>query len=264
MLKLRVLTAIVLLPVVIGLVLFTSTSVIAVVLGGILAGGAWEWSALAGLAGRAGRAGFVMVFALLIAPGFIALGHGWYVAVTVGLALVWWLFSLWWIVRTRYDFPPLAKSLCGLLTLVPAWAALVALHARDPELVLYLLVLIWAADIGAYFTGRAFGRRRLAPLVSPGKTWEGVAGGMLLAGAVAVAGARHFGEPAGVFVCLGLIVAAISVVGDLSESLFKRLAGVKDSSHILPGHGGILDRLDSITAAAPAFLAGLAALEYWR
>lgn len=264
MLKLRVLTAIVLLPIVIGLVLFASTPVIAVVLGAILAGGAWEWSALAGLAARSSRVGYVLAFLALIAPGFVDLGHGWYVAAVVGLGLIWWLFSIWWIIRTRYDFPSSAKAVFGLLTLVPAWAALVALHALDPEKVLYVLVLIWAADIGAYFCGRAFGRHRLAPLVSPGKTWEGVFGGMFLAGAVAIAGADYFSAPVAQFVLLGLLVAAISVVGDLSESLLKRLAGVKDSGHILPGHGGILDRIDSLTAAAPAFLVGLSVLEYWQ
>jgi phosphatidate cytidylyltransferase len=149
-----------------------------------------------------------------------------------------------------------------------AWIALVRLHAvpsGGPVLVLALLILVWLADSAAYFTGRAFGRHRLAPVVSPGKTVEGLAGAM--AGAAAF-GAALAGlgvvDSAGLMVTIALcvVVAVLSVAGDLFESFAKRSAGQKDSGHLLPGHGGVLDRIDSLIAAAPVFVLGLLLL--WR
>jgi phosphatidate cytidylyltransferase len=125
----------------------------------------------------------------------------------------------------------------------------------------YLLLLVGAADIGAFFAGRTFGRLKLAPRVSPAKTWEGVLGGLAAAALVAAAGARLFDLPRVAFLSLCLGVALISVVGDLTESMFKRHAGLKDSGSVFPGHGGVLDRIDSVTAAAPLFLLGLRWLE---
>ena len=155
----------------------------------------------------------------------------------------------------------------GAITLTGAWIALVEVHGDRRMLVLWLLLQVWAADIGAYFAGRAFGRRKLAPHVSPGKTWEGLAGGLLMAWVVALTWAlldpdlvmRWHGLTTVVAVS-GLIVI-VSVVGDLGESLKKRVAGVKDSGHLFPGHGGVLDRIDSILAAAPAFALVLSALD---
>ncbi|HEX9140139.1 MAG TPA: phosphatidate cytidylyltransferase, partial [Steroidobacteraceae bacterium] len=115
----------------------------------------------------------------------------------------------------------------------------------------------FGTDIGAFFAGRAYGRIKLAPRVSPAKTWEGVIGGLLLATALGVGGAYWFGEPVSLFVPLCLATAAFSVVGDLTESMLKRSVGMKDSGRLLPGHGGILDRIDSVTAAAPVFSLGL-------
>jgi phosphatidate cytidylyltransferase len=127
-------------------------------------------------------------------------------------------------------------------------------------LLLYLLVLIAAADVGAYFGGRLFGRHKLAPQVSPGKTWEGFVAGVVAAACVAVAGAIIFDMPFWPWLVLCLLVAVVSVIGDLTESMFKRHVGLKDSGRLLPGHGGLLDRIDSLTAAAPTFLLGLLAL----
>jgi phosphatidate cytidylyltransferase len=124
-------------------------------------------------------------------------------------------------------------------------------------LLIFMMVLVVAADVGAYFAGRAFGRVKLAPRVSPGKTWEGVVGGMASAGLVAVAGAYWLQLPTASFLALCAAVAVASVVGDLTESMFKRSVGLKDSGTLLPGHGGILDRIDSISAAAPVFALGL-------
>jgi phosphatidate cytidylyltransferase len=154
----------------------------------------------------------------------------------------------------------LLAALAGPLVLAPTWLALSSLHRvadHGPMLVLFLLVLVFAADVGAYFGGRAFGRLKLAPRVSPGKTWEGVIGGFAAAGVIATVGARWFALPVPAFLALCAAVVSLSIVGDLTESMFKRHVGLKDSSKLLPGHGGILDRIDSISAAAPVFALGM-------
>ncbi len=154
----------------------------------------------------------------------------------------------------------LARTIAGLLVLVPAWAALVVLHSRfDHGYFVLLAFIIWGADTGAYFAGRAFGKRKLAPNVSPGKSWEGVIGGLLVALLAALV-ATYWLTPLGgypAFFLLVLLTVFISVLGDLSESLFKRVMKLKDSGGILPGHGGVLDRIDSLTAAGPLFTLGL-------
>jgi phosphatidate cytidylyltransferase len=179
--------------------------------------------------------------------------------------MVFWTVALVWVIQAQSGRAPsglgnaLVRALAGWLTLVPCWLALVSLHGLSPSLVLLVMVLIWIADSAAFFAGRRFGRRRLASRVSPGKSWEGVIAGL---GAVALAawllqasGLVRADRPAAL-VLLCLVVAAVSVLGDLNESLFKRRAGVKDSGTLIPGHGGVLDRIDSITAAAPAFSLG--------
>ena len=151
-------------------------------------------------------------------------------------------------------------AVAGPLALVPTWLALTRMAENWPHgrtWTLFVLLLAFAADIGAFFAGRSFGRVKLAPRVSPGKTWEGVIGGMLLSLAVAWGGAAWFGMPALRFLPLCLLAAAFSVVGDLTESLFKRASGLKDSGTLIPGHGGVLDRIDSTLAATPVLVTGL-------
>jgi phosphatidate cytidylyltransferase len=146
---------------------------------------------------------------------------------------------------------------------VPAWVALNRLRLdfdRGAEWVLFALILVWVADIGAFFVGRRFGRTRLAPSVSPGKTWEGVVGGTIASALVAVGGSAWFNIPLLRFLPLCLAVVAFSIVGDLTESLLKRFAGMKDSGSLFPGHGGVMDRIDSVTGAAPILFFGLVAL----
>ncbi|HED18386.1 MAG TPA: phosphatidate cytidylyltransferase, partial [Gammaproteobacteria bacterium] len=184
-------------------------------------------------------------------------------------ALAGWLFVLFWITRPALGAGEtgkhlLAKILLGCGLMVSTWLALVVLHSRPDQgayWVLYLLVLVWVADSGAFFTGRQLGRTKLAPKVSPGKTWEGVFGGLVACALFAFAYARFFlglqGAAMAGFVLVSLVTVLFSVVGDLLESLLKRQRGVKDSGALIPGHGGVLDRLDSLFAAAPIFLLGL-------
>ena len=267
MLKTRVVTALVLLAVFLaalfclpplGWLLFATL---------VAAVAAWEWGALMALAGASrvalgvGLAVIGLGLALLdpaalgLAPGFAEagwrLGRWFYVPA----AAFWLLGAPLWL-RRRW---PLPKSLLGvaigLLLILPTWLALVQLRQVGALALIAIMAVVWLADIAAYFFGRAFGRHKLAPAISPGKTWEGAAGGAL---AVVVYGFALAPRLPGVLadnfpllLLVLIVLTAISVMGDLFESLLKRLAGLKDSSNVLPGHGGVLDRIDSLTSTLP-------------
>lgn len=225
--------------------------------------GAWEWAAFLGWqlprlrAAYAALIGLLLLAAGLLVPARLPLDPVLYAA------LVWWLVAFGWILRYPTRVPVLLAATAGVLVLVPAWLALGAILAvpgRGPGLLVLALAIIFAADVGAYFAGRRFGRVRLAPQVSPGKTWEGLFGGLVLATATAIAGGLLLGLPPAITGPVGLGVGAVSVVGDLTESLLKRSIGAKDSGNLIPGHGGVLDRLDSITAALPLFALALSRL----
>lgn len=224
--------------------------------------GAWEWSAFIGRDGRASR-GARIAFVTGLALALMALSPRWPLAAerfVLAVAIAWWVVAFCWVTLAPTAVPRPTAALAGLLTLAPAWYALVHLRldfATGAQWILFLLILVAATDSGAYFAGRRFGRVRLAPRVSPGKTWEGAIGGLIAGCIVAWAGARWFGLPTAAFLVLAVAVIAFSVVGDLTESLLKRSAGMKDSGTLFPGHGGVLDRIDSLTAAAPVLLAGL-------
>ncbi len=274
MLKLRVLTAAVLVPLVLAALFLLPPTRFALITLIAIAVGAQEWARLTGLA-RAGAA----VYALLVGGSGVVLvianagglAQGWPDAIVYticGAAALFWLVAvpLWLRGRwsTRRPGPVLAL---GLLVLLGAWVALVELQARSAWLALAAMAIVWIADTAAYFSGRAFGRRKLAPAVSPGKTWEGVYGGCAAVAVYALllvpfASAAGMGGDLGVagvaaWVAFALLIAAVSIMGDLFESLLKRNAGAKDSGRVLPGHGGVLDRIDALLAALP--LAGLAA-----
>lgn len=268
MLMQRVITAIVLIPPVVAAVWFLPTMVIAGLLAAFFLVGAWEWSQFMRLAGQSQRVVYVVFIAAALAAMYALRDMPQPGLAVLGAATAWWVLALVWV--TQYpaglagqDDRRGLKALIGLLVLAPAFLALVVLHGRSHGAlwILFLLVLIWAADTGAYFSGRAFGKNKLAVRVSPGKTWEGAAGGLALSVLVAsLAGHWLFnlvnGELAS-FIALCAAVVIFSIVGDLTESMFKRQSGVKDSGTLFPGHGGVLDRLDSLFAAAPLFLAGL-------
>jgi len=232
---------------------------------GIVAVAAWEWAGLLKAGTRArwlfGLATWLpcagLYFSGMPTPLLVAL---WYLALVFWILLVPAWFCQRWALRADAT-----GFLLGWLLLIPSWAAMVSLQARSPWLLLAALALVWVADIAAYFSGRSFGRHKLAPSISPGKTWEGALGaGVGVLGYAAVLGAVTglLGQLDGLQIFLagiGLLgLTAVSILGDLFESLAKRQAGVKDSSALLPGHGGVLDRIDSLTSSLP--LAGLAAL----
>jgi phosphatidate cytidylyltransferase len=264
----RVLTALVLLPVAVAAILWLPNRVFALALAVVVLAGGWEWGRLAGWTAGLPRGLYTLglAAALLGAALLMRSEHG--QLALLGLGLLWWLVAAGLVARferagTALPGPEGLRALAGVLVLVPAWAALVALHGRGdggPAWVLFLAATVWGADTGAFFVGRRWGRRRLAARVSPGKSWEGVAGGMLAAVLAALLAAVLVGVPSERLPRLLLLViatVAASVIGDLTESLFKREVGVKDSGSLLPGHGGVLDRIDSLTAAAPVFTLGL-------
>ncbi|MFN6961471.1 MAG: phosphatidate cytidylyltransferase [Rhodocyclaceae bacterium] len=257
MLKARIVTALGLVAGFLAVLFLLPPRAAGVVFALIAALAAWEWAGLMQTPARGSIAYGLLTFGLCLL---------FWTRPEDGFPLLWGLGTLFWL-----GFAPLwlrlqwstACATLGLVLILPAWAALVALHERSPLLLLAVMALVWVADISAYFAGRAFGRHRLAPTISPGKTWEGVAG--------AIAGVLVYGLAVAPFLpavrgldrlvlagCL-LLLTALSIVGDLFESLAKRQAGVKDSSRLLPGHGGLLDRIDSQLSTLPLVALSL----YW-
>ncbi|SDB06772.1 phosphatidate cytidylyltransferase [Pseudidiomarina indica] len=278
MLKQRLITALVLIPLALYAVFMLPIEWFAVAVVALMAAGAWEWAPFMGVTQTAKRWGYViLVVAILsgcliavpldeiwqngelhpVLKGMITLGCGWWLLATLLVINYPRSRRLW--LRARF-----LVGLFGLLTLVPAWAGLMAIrsiHYAEQSsyggfVVLFVLLLVWAADVGAYFAGVRYGRKKLMPAVSPGKTIEGLIGGLALAGVVLMVLFQWVKIPAEQFngyYMTGLFTVIASVFGDLNESMFKRCAGIKDSGNILPGHGGILDRIDSLTAALPVF-----------
>lgn len=263
MLRARVITAVCALAAILLVLFVLPRVVVAPVILLVIAGAAWEWSRLAGLQSALARGAYIVLITGLTAAASLA----WPATVfgpLLAVAGAWWLFAFVLVVRYPAPTPPATGWIGGPLTLVPAGFALVALTRNDmlssldgAGLLLFVLVTIWGADVGAYFAGRALGRHKLAPKVSPNKTWEGVFGGLLLAGLIGLAGAWYTGLAWFRLMPLCVATAAVSIVGDLLVSLFKREAGFKDSGSLFPGHGGILDRIDSIAAGTPLFVAGI-------
>jgi len=251
MLKARVITALFLVAGFLTVLFLLPPLAAEIAFGLIAALAGWEWAGLMKVrsSSRLLFGGVVLlsclVFRMRPADGFPLL---WGIA-----GIFWLLVSPFWLAK-RWQ-PGNMGYAVGWVLLVPTWAALVALHGRSPLLLLAVMALVWIADIAAYFTGRAFGRHKLAPAISPGKTWEGVAGavvGALIYGmlvAPGVLGVKAV-DPLPLAAAL-LVLTLFSIVGDLFESLIKRQAGMKDSSQLLPGHGGILDRIDSQTSTLP-------------
>lgn len=224
----------------------------------LILAGAWEWSGFLRLSSVGLRALYVALVAGLLPVIWLVAESPEGREIVLAVAVVWWVIALVWIAFAPHRVTSLLAGLAGLLALVPAWLALLRLRSDlGAQWMLFTFLLVIAADIGAFFAGRRFGRLRLAPAVSPGKTWEGVLGGIAGGAILAICGSVWFGVPAYAFVPLCLAVVAFSIVGDLTESLLKRFAGLKDSGTLFPGHGGVMDRIDSVTGAAPVLLFGL-------
>jgi len=267
-LKQRIITALVLVALFLGLLFLAPMQWFAVVVAGVILLGGWEWANLSNL-NRALR--FVFLAALGVALVFAAQ----YVFAMdfsnpdidrarqiLAVACGWWALAFLWV--QGYPASAMlwgnrwARGLIGLVVLMPAWLSVVILRGLDHGawLVLFVVAIVVAADVGAYFVGRKFGKHKLAREVSPGKSWEGFFGGLAACLVLALTVSYAFELPLKntVLFSFGVLVTALaSVIGDLVESMFKRHRGIKDSSRILPGHGGILDRLDSLTAALPVF-----------
>ncbi|MDO5654290.1 MAG: phosphatidate cytidylyltransferase [Brachymonas sp.] len=274
MLKQRIITALVLLAVLLAVLFYPSVWAFPLFMVVVVTAAAWEWARLSGYTGVS--AWLPPVLALIGCVVMLVLG--WHQAGWAGLRM---LASAWVLVWTVLAIGLLSQGVPvwqrvprglrmagGLLTLWMAWLGAVQLHGqRGVWYLLSALAMIWVADIGAYFAGRAFGKKKLAPTISPGKSWAGVYGGVLAVLVLVVAGAlflpkgqffyedviSHLGW--GALLLLAVAITALSVMGDLVESLMKRSMGMKDSSQLLPGHGGLLDRVDSLLPVLPAALA---------
>ncbi|MCK4608019.1 MAG: phosphatidate cytidylyltransferase [Gammaproteobacteria bacterium] len=255
----RVITAVILIPIVIVGIFYMSTAAFSLAVALLLSLAAWEWAALAKIDKLWQR----ILYIGLLWWGFAA-SQLLAIKVVLGVNLVWWLLAIY--LAKRFSTTP--KKLftgwrsCAIsfLVFVPCLAAFDRLHRLSALYVLLVLCLVWAADSGAYFVGSYFGKHKLAPQISPGKTLEGVAGGILAAVVVAIVFAvvAKVGLHDWLFGAVIVIVTILAaVLGDLFESMVKRQAGVKDSGYWVPGHGGVLDRIDSLTAAVPMFTLGL-------
>lgn len=261
MLKTRIYTVLVLLPLLLAAVFYAPARAWALLLAVLMLIGAWEWGALAGW-----RPLWRVIYALFMGLGSLMLWHWLYGSGTrvpglsralLGISLAFWLTLVpLWLARGWHVRSPLVLAVCGAVLLLPTWLALLQLQVT-PWILLMLMSIVWISDTAAYFCGKRWGRRKLAPSISPGKTWEGVYGA--LAGvAVYYVLVSALGPPAppalqgatgcGVF----LLLTVLGVEGDLFESWVKRTAGVKDSGTVFPGHGGMLDRIDALLASMPA------------
>lgn len=260
MLKTRVITALVLLVLVLPSLFFLPQAYWALLVALFIGVAAWEWGGLLGfeqnkrlLTGAA--LATLCAAAILLDPAAIAGALSPWVMVSYGMAALFWCAVIPFWLRAKWKLPHgFPGLLVGLVVLFPTWLALVQLRVAGPGVLLAIMATVWMADIAAYFSGKTFGKHKLAPTISPGKTWEGALGagvGVILYGIV-LRLAFSFAPVGLPLWVLGLLaLTAISIMGDLYESMLKRQAGIKDSSNVLPGHGGVLDRIDSLTSTLP-------------
>lgn len=274
MTKTRLLAALVMTPLAIAAILLMPTPWIMALTAVVFLVGLWEWFELSGIEDTLARTVLLVAhLALMVAIVWASRSANGYsyalfqLASVIGVA--WWLLALLWLrhfgfAANHQAWARMFKLAAGALAVIPAWCALGWIRSTQPDGHLWLftaLAIVWAADTGAYFAGRKFGKRKLAPTVSPNKTVEGLAGGVVAGMLVGVGGALIAGASGAqlpLVAMVALVATLASVVGDLFESLLKRHAGVKDSGALIPGHGGILDRIDGVLAALPVFALGKA------
>jgi len=267
-LKQRIITALILAPLMIGGIFFLPLEPFAYFIGVIAAIGAWEWANIAGYTKPAARVGYAAaVFACLFVTARVLHQNEGLEIYFLGVGALWWLFAFLLVKQypggtELWNARPV-RALLGLCVLVPMWVGFMTLKVQEHSslLIVYVMLIVWGADTGAYFAGKTWGKAKLAPNVSPGKSWAGFWGGMattLLVALIYGLCVNHWIRPldsmdAVILVSITLITTVISVLGDLVESMMKRNRGIKDSSQLLPGHGGVLDRIDSMAAAVPIF-----------
>lgn len=250
----RIITAVIALAALMLILFVVPDTVAKAFIVAVILGGAWEWSAFLEVTSNAVRAAYVAAIGLLIVAATLLAVDA---ALVFQVALVWWLAALVWIFFFPTPIPAAVRWFSGALLLVPLYLALIMLYDAGPAILLFALLIVWVADSGAFFAGKTLGRVKLAPRISPGKTWEGVIGGLVAVVLLTVLRSLWIETDLAVFIPFCLAVACLSVVGDLTVSMFKRTAGLKDSGSVFPGHGGILDRIDSVAAAAPLFALGV-------
>ena len=278
MLKQRIITALILAPLALFAILFLPIFSFEIMIAVIMGLGAWEWSRMSGISRTVTKSayailvtGICIALSLFLPPELI-----WYQGQLNALyTYILWVSAIWWSISfgmiLRYPkyssiwySSKVLRGIFGFFTLIPTWVAVVSLRTSlydvDPfygaSLIFYVLGIVWAADIGAFFVGVKFGKHKLRPRVSPGKTYEGLMGGIFASSAIIAFAALHYQvDPSRIWLHLviGALTVGVSALGDLNESMFKRCAGIKDSGTLLPGHGGVMDRIDSLTAAFPVF-----------
>lgn len=268
----RVITALILLPLLLGAIFGLSTPALYLALSvvGVLA--AWEWCAFMGTQNTPPRFGYVLAMIATLAALWWLTQGGNDAAMPAAASLLWWAFAFVLVIRFPRSFPNgpwgvARMAPLGLLLIATTLITVAALHAQTngPWRLMFMLFIVFAADVGAYLVGRNYGKRKLASAVSPGKSIEGAIGGLVLVALWAAAAGPYVFQIDSLaqwllLIAVSVFTAAVSIIGDLTESLFKRLRQLKDSGTLLPGHGGFLDRIDSILAAAPVFYLGVTLL----
>jgi phosphatidate cytidylyltransferase len=277
-LKQRIITALILAPLALFAILYLPLFSFQIMIALVMGLGAWEWSSMSGMTRTFTKSAYAalivaicMILSILLPTDLI-----WYqgqlnnlYVYVLSVAAIWWVVSLAMIIAypnysSVWYTSKILRGIFGILTLIPTWVAVVSLRTNlydiDPyygaSLIFYVLGIVWAADIGAFFVGVKFGKHKLRPEVSPGKTIEGLMGGVFASSAIIAFAALHYQvDPSRIWlhIVVGALTVGVSALGDLNESMFKRCAGIKDSGKLLPGHGGVMDRIDSLTAAFPVF-----------
>ena len=278
MLKQRIITALILAPLALFAILYLPLFSFQIMIALVMGLGAWEWSSMSGMTRTFTKSAYaiLVVVICLVLSFMLPTDLIWYqgqlnslYTYILSLAAIWWVISLAMIIAypsysSVWYTSKVLRGLFGFFTLIPTWVAVISLRTSlydiDPyygaSLIFYVLGIVWAADIGAFFVGVKFGKHKLRPEVSPGKTLEGLMGGVFASSAIIAFAALHYQvDPSRIWlhILIGALTVGVSALGDLNESMFKRCAGIKDSGTLLPGHGGVMDRIDSLTAAFPVF-----------
>jgi phosphatidate cytidylyltransferase len=263
-LKQRLITAALLIPIIVISIFFSPDYIFSLLIAFIICLGAWEWRKLIKLSHISHEIAYILLIISIMISTYL-FKDTYLTLFIVAVGIIWWISALILIVLFQKEsgliLNKLLKVGISLLVLIPAWSSLTVLHtsSNGKQLLIFLFVLIWVADSAAFFVGQLIGKRALVNKVSPGKSWEGVFGALffsvLLGIGYAIITGRYHGSAGLVILCV--VTVAFSIIGDLTESMLKRIEHLKDSGGLLPGHGGVLDRIDSMSSAAPVYLVGL-------